>query len=65
MAVRGGRIGRTSFTLEHRLLARFTKAHGAVPVTRVPVVPSVGDLDGLREIGAHVAAAPARTRTAS
>ena len=50
---------------EERLLARFTKAHGAVPVTRVPVVPSVGDLDGLREIGAHVAAAPARTRTAS
>ena len=37
---------------EERLLARFTKAHGAVPVTRVPVVPSVGDLDGLREIGA-------------
>jgi hypothetical protein len=36
-----------------------------VPVTRVPVVPSVGDLDGLREIGGHLAAAPARTRTAS
>jgi anion-transporting ArsA/GET3 family ATPase len=50
---------------EERLLARFTKAHGAVPVTRVPVVPSVGDLDGLREIGGHLAAAPARTRTAS
>ena len=44
---------------EERLLARFTKAHGAVPVTRVPVVPSVGDLDGLREIGGHLAAAPA------
>ena len=50
---------------EERLLARFTKAHGAVPVTRVPVVASVGDLDGLRAIGRHLAAAPARTRTAS
>ena len=42
---------------EDRLLARFTKAHGAVSVTRVPVVASVGDLDGLREIGHHLAAA--------
>jgi anion-transporting ArsA/GET3 family ATPase len=54
---------------EERLLARFTKAHGAVPVTRVPVVASVGDLDGLREIGRHLAAAPAapvgRSSTAS
>jgi len=41
---------------EERLLARFTKAHGAVAVTRVPVVQSVGDLDGLREIGRHLAA---------
>jgi len=54
---------------EHRLLARFTSAHGAVPVTRVPVVPHVGDLDGLREIGRHLAAAPTlrvdRSSTAS
>ena len=47
---------------EDRLLARFTKAHGAVPVTRVPVVPSVGDLDGLREIGHHLAAATTHPR---
>ncbi len=54
---------------EDRLLARFTSAHGTVPVTRVPVVPSVGDLDGLREIGSHLAAAPTlrvdRSSTAS
>ncbi len=54
---------------EDRLLARFTSAHGAVPVTRVPVVPSVGDLDGLREIGCYLAAAPTlrvnRSSTAS
>ncbi len=45
---------------EDRLLARFTSAHGSVPVKRVPVVPSVGDLDGLREIGRHLAAASTR-----
>jgi anion-transporting ArsA/GET3 family ATPase len=54
---------------EDRLLARFTSAHGAVPVTRVPVVPDVGDLHGLREIGRHLAAAPTlredRSSTAS
>jgi anion-transporting ArsA/GET3 family ATPase len=54
---------------EDRLLARFTSAHGAVPVTRVPVVPHVGDLDGLREIGRHLAATPTlrvdRSSTAS
>jgi anion-transporting ArsA/GET3 family ATPase len=54
---------------EDRLLARFTSAHGSVPVTRVPVVPSVGDLDGLREIGRYLAAAPTlrvdRSSTAS
>jgi anion-transporting ArsA/GET3 family ATPase len=54
---------------EDRLLARFTSAHGSVPVTRVPVVPSVGDLDGLREIGRHLATAPTirvdRSSTAS
>ena len=54
---------------EDRLLARFTSAHGAVPVTQVPVVPHVGDLDGLREIGRHLAAAPTlrvdRSSTAS
>ena len=37
---------------EDRLLARFTGAHPAVAVTRVPVVAGdVADLDGLREIG--------------
>jgi anion-transporting ArsA/GET3 family ATPase len=54
---------------EERLLARFTSAHGEVPVTKVPVVPDVGDLDGLREIGRHLASAPAaatdRSSTAS
>jgi anion-transporting ArsA/GET3 family ATPase len=36
---------------EERLLARFTSAHPAVAVSRVPVVPDVADLDGLRELG--------------
>jgi anion-transporting ArsA/GET3 family ATPase len=40
---------------EARLLARFTSAHGSVPVTKVPVVADVADLDGLREIGRHLA----------
>ncbi len=40
---------------EERLLARFTSAHGEVPVTKVPVVPDVADLGGLREIGRHLA----------
>jgi anion-transporting ArsA/GET3 family ATPase len=46
---------------EDRLLARFSRAHPAVPVTRVPVVAGdIADLDGLREIGARLAsAAPA------
>jgi len=43
---------------EERLLSRFTSAHREVAVTRVPVVTgSVADLDGLREIGALMAAA--------
>jgi anion-transporting ArsA/GET3 family ATPase len=41
---------------EERLLARFTSAHGAVAVIRVPVVTDVADLDGLREVGRHLAA---------
>ncbi|WP_214404486.1 ArsA family ATPase [Pseudonocardia lacus] len=42
---------------EERLLTRFTGAHREVAVTRVPVVPgAVADLDGLREIGARLAA---------
>jgi anion-transporting ArsA/GET3 family ATPase len=42
---------------EERLLSRFTSAHPAVAVTRVPVVANdVADLDGLREIGARLAA---------
>jgi len=47
---------------ENRLLARFTNAHPAVAVARVPAIPcDVTDLDGLREIGGRlvtVAAAP-------
>jgi anion-transporting ArsA/GET3 family ATPase len=54
---------------EERLLARFTSAHGTVPVTRVPVVHDVGNLDGLREIGRHLASSAApradRSSTAS
>jgi anion-transporting ArsA/GET3 family ATPase len=43
---------------EDRLLARFSRAHPAVPVTRVPAVAGdVADLDGLREIGARLASA--------
>jgi anion-transporting ArsA/GET3 family ATPase len=42
---------------EDRLLSRFTSAHPAVAVTKVPVVAGdVTDLDGLREIGARLAA---------
>ncbi len=45
---------------EERLLLRFTGAHPTVPVTRVPVVAhDVTDLDGLREIGARLAAGAA------
>jgi hypothetical protein len=41
---------------EDRLLARFSRAHPAVPVTRVPAVAGdIADLDGLREIGARLA----------
>lgn len=37
---------------EQRLIARFTRAHPAVPVVRVPALPAdVHDLEGLREIG--------------
>jgi anion-transporting ArsA/GET3 family ATPase len=44
---------------ENRLLARFTHAHPAVAVTRVPAVAGdVADLDGLREIAARLAAGP-------
>jgi anion-transporting ArsA/GET3 family ATPase len=43
---------------EDRLLARFSGAHPAVAVTRVPAVAGdVADLDGLREIGARLASA--------
>jgi len=42
---------------EARLLARFCRAHPAVALTQVPAVPGdVADLDGLREIGARLAA---------
>jgi hypothetical protein len=42
---------------EERLLSRFTSAHPAVAVTRVPVVANdIADLDGLREIGSRLAA---------
>lgn len=45
-------------TREDRLLARFSRAHPAVAVTRVPAVAGdVADLDGLREIGARLASA--------
>jgi anion-transporting ArsA/GET3 family ATPase len=40
---------------EEGLLARFTGAHPTVAVTSVPVVADVGDLDGLREMGACLA----------
>ncbi len=56
---------------EERLLTRFTGAHREVGVARVPVVArTVADLDGLREIGARLAApgdaepAPAGLRSA-
>ncbi len=43
---------------EDRLLARFSRAHPTVAVTRVPAVAGdVADLDGLREIGARLASA--------
>jgi anion-transporting ArsA/GET3 family ATPase len=42
---------------EDRLLTRFSRAHPAVAVTQVPAVAGdVADLDGLREIGARLAA---------
>ena len=42
---------------EERLLGRFTSAHREVAVTRVPVVNgAIADVDGLREIGARMAA---------
>jgi anion-transporting ArsA/GET3 family ATPase len=42
---------------EKRLRERFTSAHAAVPVVEVPVQPAdVHDLDGLRAIGAALAA---------
>ncbi|HXV92088.1 MAG TPA: ArsA-related P-loop ATPase, partial [Pseudonocardia sp.] len=42
---------------EERLLARFSRAHPEVPVTRVPAVAGdISDLEGLREIGARLAA---------
>jgi anion-transporting ArsA/GET3 family ATPase len=44
---------------EESLLARFTGAHPTVPVARVPVVPDLADLDGLREIGALLAGSEA------
>ncbi|WP_433557303.1 ArsA family ATPase [Pseudonocardia xinjiangensis] len=54
---------------EERLLSRFTSAHPAVAVTKVPVVAGeVSDLDGLREIGTRLAAgdeAPEAARTAT
>jgi anion-transporting ArsA/GET3 family ATPase len=44
---------------EQRLLARFTGAHPGVAVVSVPVVEGdIADLDGLREIGARLAAVP-------
>jgi hypothetical protein len=39
---------------EDNLLARFTGAHPTVAVVGVPVVQDVGDLDGLREMGARL-----------
>ena len=48
---------------EDRLLARFAGAHPDVAVTRVPsVAGDVADLDGLREIGNRLAAAPLPVR---
>src|SRR4029079_2976330 len=42
---------------ENRLLARFCRAHPAVALTQVPAMAGdVADLDGLREIGARLAA---------
>ena len=44
---------------EEKLLARFVHAHPGVAVTRVPVVAAdIADLDGLREVGDRLAAAP-------
>ncbi|NUT94613.1 MAG: ArsA family ATPase [Saccharothrix sp.] len=41
---------------ERRLLARFTRAHPAVPLVGVPALPTdVHDLDGLHEIGRRLA----------
>jgi len=42
---------------EQRLLSRFTRAHGRVPITHVPALPSdVHNLGGLRDIGERLAA---------
>ena len=47
---------------EEKLLARFVYAHPGVAVTRVPVVAAdISDLDGLREVGDRLAAAPPPT----
>jgi anion-transporting ArsA/GET3 family ATPase len=44
---------------ERRLLGRFTNAHPSVAVQQVPAVAGdITDLDGLREIGARLTAAP-------
>jgi anion-transporting ArsA/GET3 family ATPase len=44
---------------EEKLLARFVHAHPGVAVARVPVVAAdIADLDGLREVGDRLAAAP-------
>jgi len=42
---------------ERSLAARFTGAHPTVPVAEVPAMPQdVHDIEGLREIGADLAA---------
>jgi len=41
---------------ETRLMARFTRAHGEVPVARIPALPSdVHDVSGLRDVGDRLA----------
>jgi anion-transporting ArsA/GET3 family ATPase len=50
----------TAIGHEEHLRRRFTAAHPAVPATEVPALPTdVHDLDGLRAVGAALAAAPA------
>ena len=52
-------------TREERLLARFSRAHPDVAVTRVPAVAGdVADLAGLREIGKRLAAGDPRPASA-